>query len=229
MFFLFLLIVSAYANCDTVVRGNFLAKGNYKLVYEGKLGDMDVVIKETRVDGLTMETRFQTYLSLYSEYKVLQSLEIDYPNHSMKTYAFCQTNDTAFYIMERGERIVQDEAHRAPLRRMIKRNANGLFKILTTDVKWDQLVKKGDEIYTIDVNMGEIYEDFRIDVDKYSRLYIWKLYSSLGDEGTFKPMTIQLSNWYAMKEIFEAEHVKRRFLHYGRLFLAAACAGCGTI
>jgi hypothetical protein len=65
MLFIFLLFISANASCDEVVRGDFFGNGAQKFVYEGKLGDKDVVIKELRyIDN--MEDRFQGYLSLYS-------------------------------------------------------------------------------------------------------------------------------------------------------------------
>lgn len=224
MLLLFILFVSAYASCDEVVRGDFLGNGAQKLVYEGKLGDRDVVIKEAKAKD-NMEARFQGYLWLYSEYKVLKTFEVDYPWHSMKIYDFCDSNGTFFYIMERGQALKQDEIHRPALLRMLKRNVKARFKVVATDIKWSQLVSKGDEIYTIDINMGEIYQDLNIDFKEYCRLYTWKLYSSLGDKETFKAIgyplneeewTIENDKWRKMKETLEEENVKT-FLDYGRL------------
>ena len=108
---------------------------------------------------------------------------------------------------------------------MLKRNVKARFKVVATDIKWSQLVSKGDEIYTIDVNMGEIYEDLNIDFKEYCRLYTWKLYSSLGDKETFKstgyPLnddewTIEVGRWNKLKETLEEENEKT-FLDYGRL------------
>ena len=172
MLLLFILLVSAYASCDEVIRGDFLGKGAQKLVYEGKLGDKDVVIKEAKTK-VNMEERFQGYLWLYSEYKVLKTFEVDYPYYSMKIYDFCETNGTFFYIMERGQPVKQDEMHRPALLRMLERNVKARFKVVATDIKWSQLVSKGDEIYTIDINMGEIYDELNIDFNEYCRMYIW--------------------------------------------------------
>jgi len=210
--------------CEEVVRGDFLGNGAQKLVYEGKLGDRDVVIKEAKAKD-NMEDQFQGYLSLYSEYKVFKSFEVDYPRYSMKIYDFCESNGTFFYIMERGQALKRDEMHRPALLRMLKRNVNARFKVVATDIKWSQLVSKGDEIYTIDVNMGEIYGDLNIDFNEYCRLYTWKLYSSPGDKETFKAIgytlnddewTIEVGRWNKMKETLEEENEKT-FLDYGRL------------
>jgi predicted Ser/Thr protein kinase len=183
-------------NCDTVVRGNFLSDGHEKVVYEGKLGVVDVVIKEAKIDNWrTVEHRYQNYLSLHNEYEVLKSLEYDYPNYSMKTYGFCD-GTVPFYIMERGEMIAEDEIYKEPLYRMIQRNTNAsIGMIITMDVKWNQLVKKGNELYTIDVNMGDVHDRFeemelleKIDIDKYYNLYIWQLYCKVGEQVTFSPV-----------------------------------------
>tara|TARA_Y100000389_G_scaffold165434_1_gene169635 strand:- start:16309 stop:16920 length:612 start_codon:yes stop_codon:yes gene_type:complete len=169
------LVLTNANNCDTVVRGDFLASGVEKVVYEAKLGDMDVVIKETHVDSwFSLVHRFDTYSRLYHEYKVLQSFEVDYPT-AMKVYDFCAL-DKPFYIMERGESITQDKIHRVPLQRMIQRNLNASVQIVSSDIAWEQLVKKGDEIYTIDVNMREVHEDIKIDLEEYYKMYIWQLY-----------------------------------------------------
>ena len=205
--FIFLLFVSAYASCDEVIRGNFLGSGAQKFVYEGKLGDRDVVIKESKyVDN--MEARFRGYSQLYSEYKVLKTFEVDYPYHSMKIYDFCETNGTAFYIMERGQALTRDEKHRPALLRMLERNVKAHFKVVATDIKWSQLVSNGGEIYTIDVDMGEIFEDLSIDFNEYYRLYMWKLYL---DE---REWTIEYDEWNTLKETLEVENT---FLGYGRL------------
>lgn len=205
MLFIFLLFVSAYGSCDEVCRGNLLGKGAQKFVYEGKLGDEDVVIKELQyIDN--MEDRFQGYLALYSEYKVFKSFEIDYPYHSMKIYDFCQSNGTFFYIMERGQAVTRDQIHRPALLRMLTRNVKARFKVMATDIKWSQLVSKGDEIYTIDVNMGEIYENLSIDFKEYCRLYTWKLYSN----------PVHYDEWNRRRENLENEDVNT-FLDYARL------------
>ena len=196
-------------SCDEVVRGDFLGNGAQKLVYEGKLGDRDVVIKEAKAKD-NMEARFQGYLWLYSEYKVLKTFEVDYPWYSMKIYDFCESNGTFFYIMERGQAVKRDDKHRPALLRMLKRNVNARFKVVARDIKWSQLVSKGDEIYTIDVNMGEIYEDLSIDFNEYCRLYTWKLYLNE------KEWTIEYDEWNKLKLSLEVENINT-FLDYGRL------------
>lgn len=188
----FICLCSTYANhnCDVVIRGNYISEGYEKIVYEGTLGDKDVVIKEAKIDGWrTIENRYQNYLSLHTEYYVLKSLENDYPNYSMKIYGYCNVS-VPFYIMERGESITQHEMYKEPLRRMLQRNFNASEGMLITlDIKWNQLVKKGNEIYTIDVNMGDIYdlmdEGHNIEFEEYYRMYTWQLYCKIGDLENF--------------------------------------------
>lgn len=188
----FISLISAYANpnCDIVSKGDYLSEGYEKVVYNGKLGDKDVVIKEAKIHTWsTIEHRYQSYLSLYTEYEILKSLENDYPGHSMKLYGYCDTT-TPFYIMERGERVTADEIHKEPLYRMIQRNVNAsIGMIITMDIKWNQLMKKGSEIYTIDIPPGDVYgrrkEGDQNDVETYYELYTWRLYCVAGEQKTF--------------------------------------------
>lgn len=191
----FISLVSTYANnCDIVVRGDWLADGHEKVIYEGKLGDTEVVIKEPKIDNWrTIQHRFQNYASLRNEYDVLKSLEFDYPNYSMKMYDYCEAQ-IPFYIMERGKSITQDDIYKEPLRRMLQRNVNASIGMITTmDIKWNQLVEKDGEIHTIDMNMGDVHtfwdeKDHVMDFEEYYRMYIWQLYCGIGELETFSPM-----------------------------------------
>ena len=179
--------------CDRVVRGSHLASGMEKTVYEARLNNTDVEIKEVNVDyWRSMAHRFNSYLRLYQEYKIFKSLESDYPNRSMKVYAFCE-RDVPFYIMERGDPVVQDEMHRSALQRMLQRNTNATRPIITVDLQWNQLVKRSGELYIIDVTMDEVYNNVHIDLNEYYRWYEWNLYCKPGETEIFSKIGYPLN------------------------------------